>query len=414
MNKRLSALRAALRKTKMPRRDLKDAADDEADEKGYLLLYAGGFAKLGGIEAFLFDLGIAMTESGFRVVLCCWDGASPNWSDRLRRLDRSGVRVIRLPWRWGCRFGLPDRMLAAVAARTVSNAAVVVFGKQPSEREYCKLLSCSERGARPPFVLVTPYRPSEMWRCQQPSAELLNTYTTIIVQSEAFAEDVRAHGYSGRVDVIPYLPPVVTSCMALPPCDELRLGFLGRLAPEKNLGYLLEAFVSLQARVQASLHIFGDGRDGSSLVKTALSLGVRDKVVFHGTVTGINVADAIDSCHMFAFTSTTEGQCLAALEILARGRPIIATPVGVFPELLTEGTFGLLAPASDSNAYAEAVIRVFRDIRRGHTTPSRLQAQFSQRFSRSEVVRSYAALFRNLERNGSRDAYDVAEGHRSV
>ena len=138
----------------------------------------------------------------------------------------------------------------------------------------------------------------------------------------------------------------------------LRLGFLGRLVPQKNLVYLLEAFEHLVAGragacsepVSWELHLFGDGPTKQELESAAAARGLESRVHFHGAVPHDAVAAAIDQCHLFAFSSVSEGQCLAALEILSRGRPIVATPVGAFPEFLTAPELGQLCPPGQRGA----------------------------------------------------------------
>ena len=72
----------------------------------------------------------------------------------------------------------------------------------------------------------------------------------------------------------------------------LRLGFLGRLVPQKNLVYLLEAFEHLVAGragacpepVSWELHLFGDGPTKQELEFAAAARGLESRVHFHGAV----------------------------------------------------------------------------------------------------------------------------------
>jgi hypothetical protein len=64
-----------------------------------LFIYAGGFAPLGGIEAFLADLSQAVANAGVRVELLAWDRRSK----LLQVMRKAGVRTYCSPWRWGNR-----------------------------------------------------------------------------------------------------------------------------------------------------------------------------------------------------------------------------------------------------------------------------------------------------------------------
>jgi glycosyltransferase involved in cell wall biosynthesis len=231
-----------------------------------------------------------------------------------------------------------------------------------------------------------------MWAERPPSAETLNSFDVIVTQAEYFADDLRRFGYQGRIQILPYLPPECRPAVPLPPASPLRIGFLGRLAAQKNLPYLLEAFALLRLRTDAQLHLFGDGPERENLARIASALGIAEHVRFHGLVEPGRVARAVDTCHLFAFGSTTEGQCLAALEILARGRPVVATPVGAFPDFLTGGQLGALSPLGDPAGFATALSGIARRLREGDLTPEGIQNSYKQRFPRGQIIDEYARL----------------------
>jgi glycosyltransferase involved in cell wall biosynthesis len=101
---------------------------------------------------------------------------------------------------------------------------------------------------------------------------------------------------------------------------------------------------------------------------------------------------------MFAFTSISEGQCLAALEILARGRPVVATPVGAFPEFLSDGLLGTLAAPDQPEEFARSLVTVARQIRENTFTPNGVQAAYRKRFPREQVIQGYVDLISECER----------------
>lgn len=353
-----------------------------------VVICAGGFAPVGGIEAFLFDLATGLTARGLPVSIACWG----KQSTLLSRLELAGVTVRRRGWRWGCRWGLPDRMFLPIAKRAIGQADVVLFGKLLCEPVQAQLAALKQSNGGPPFVFVTPYRPVEMWAVRPPSDEVLNSFDAIVTQTHGFADDLRVLGYRGHVRVLPYVPPECRPVAPLPAMRTLRIGFLGRLAAQKNLPYLVRAFSQICGEQQAELHLFGGGDEKERLLKLAAELNLSDHVRLHGHTIPDEVAAAIDTCDLFAFTSTTEGQCLAALEILARGRTIVATPVGVFPELLREPTFGVLAPADDAAGFASALLSQARKIRYEGAGPDEVQAAYLARFRRNVVLNEYARL----------------------
>ena len=171
----------------------------------------------------------------------------------------------------------------------------------------------------------------------------------------------------------------------------------------KNLLYLLEAFDHLvggragspSIPVSWELHLFGDGPARQELESAAASRGLKSRVRFHGTVPHDAVHNAIDQCHLFASPSISEEQCVAALEILSRGRPIVATPVGAFPEFMTEPELGQLAPLDDAAHFAHALSQVGLLLLRGQLTPAAVQSRFADLFAHDRIIDKYCPLFPN-------------------
>jgi glycosyltransferase involved in cell wall biosynthesis len=221
----------------------------------------------------------------------------------------------------------------------------------------------------------------------------------IVTQSPAFADDIRRHGFPGDIRVIPYLMPEVSPVVPFPDMGKtIRIGFLGRLAPQKNVGMLPEALVELvrgpQRATEAAyeVHIFGDGTERQRVEKLARRLRVDDAVVFHGPVRHEGVFGAIDSCHLFALPSRTEGQCLAALEILSRGRPLVATPVGALPDIIVDAEVGRLIGRGDVQGLVAAIREIVADICRGVITPHGIRAEYDRRYAHDFVLKQYTAL----------------------
>jgi glycosyltransferase involved in cell wall biosynthesis len=122
-------------------------------------------------------------------------------------------------------------------------------------------------------------------------------------------------------------------------------------------------------------------------------------IQFHGNQERAAIPAAIDKCHVFAFSSTTEGQCLSALEILARGRRVLGTPVGAFPEFLS-GLLGGIAPLDDATAFATALKAISQPILDGSITPPGVQQAYRTRFPREQAIEGYLRAFGCCDLNG--------------
>jgi glycosyltransferase involved in cell wall biosynthesis len=200
------------------------------------------------------------------------------------------------------------------------------------------------------------------------------------------------------VENIPLLPPRLVALVDYPSSRDagtVRLGFLGRLVPQKNLRYLLESYrVLTQASagdIRYELHFFGDGLQREELMRASADWGLPN-VTFHGEMPREEISAAIDSCDLFVVTSLTEGQCIVALEVLSRGRPLVATPVGALPEVLAQAELGRLAPLGDAAKFAAAVREVVAAIRAREITPFSVVDAFRTKYDYDAVVKKYLAL----------------------
>lgn len=109
--------------------------------------------------------------------------------------------------------------------------------------------------------------------------------------------------------------------------------FLSRIHPKKRLDILIKSLSEVVAR-EWFLDIAGEGENKyvSSLKDYAETLGVADNICWHGHVTGITKEELIRRSDWFVLPSTNENFCIAAIEAMANGLPvIISSEVGIAP-----------------------------------------------------------------------------------
>ena len=141
--------------------------------------------------------------------------------------------------------------------------------------------------------------------------------------------------------------------------DEVLLGFVGRLVPIKRVDLVLRAVATLRGEgVPIRLMIVGDGPERASLEQLALRLGIGDVAHFVGYLPDTSAAAAAAEIAILA--SDNEGTPVALIEAAAAGRPAVATAVGGVADVVIPGT-GVLVPAGDHVALADAVARLARD-----------------------------------------------------
>jgi glycosyltransferase involved in cell wall biosynthesis len=122
--------------------------------------------------------------------------------------------------------------------------------------------------------------------------------------------------------------------------------YVGRLAPEKDVGTLLEAWRS----IRAPLILVGDGPDRGALEALA-----PEGVEFRGTVSPEEVTLLLKGARALLFpTRCNEGGPRSVIEAYAAGVPVIATSLGALPEMVEHGTSGLLVQPGGTDAWGEA------------------------------------------------------------
>jgi glycosyltransferase involved in cell wall biosynthesis len=138
--------------------------------------------------------------------------------------------------------------------------------------------------------------------------------------------------------------------------DEIRLVFVGRLAPVKGLRVLLAALAQLRDDLP-NLHLVlvGDGPDRKTLETAAAPLG--DRVTFTGYLSQNEVAQAMQAADICVLPSFAEGVPVVLMEAMASRKPVIATQVAGVGELVEDGVSGFIVPPGDMESLA-ARIRV--------------------------------------------------------
>jgi 1,2-diacylglycerol 3-alpha-glucosyltransferase len=140
------------------------------------------------------------------------------------------------------------------------------------------------------------------------------------------------------------------------PADRPLLLYVGRVAFEKNIDFLLRMFVRLRAtRPDALFVIAGEGPAREHLVKLARELNVAGEVRFIGYLDrSTELPDCYAAGNAFVFASRTETQGLVLLEAMAQGTPVVSTAELGTRSILTPGCGAFVVP-EEEGAFAEAV-----------------------------------------------------------
>jgi len=139
-------------------------------------------------------------------------------------------------------------------------------------------------------------------------------------------------------------------CLGIPN-DVPAVLHVGRLAPEKNLDVLAEAWCTVHERLGARVAfvLAGEGPE-------AYALGRRMPWVHRlGFLERDALADVYAASDVCTLPSRTETCGLVALEAMASGVPVVAADAGGFRDTIVSGESGLLVPAVNATAFADAI-----------------------------------------------------------
>jgi glycosyltransferase involved in cell wall biosynthesis len=170
--------------------------------------------------------------------------------------------------------------------------------------------------------------------------------------------------------------------------------FLGRIGSRKGAFDLVRAFAALPAalRARARLVLAGDG-EVENLRNLARPLG--DSVEIHAWVDERQRDRLLGESDVFVLPSYAEGVPMAVLEAMAWGLPVITTPVGGIPEVVSADVEGLLVTPGDVDQLAGAMAALIDDEARRQRLARAARAR-AEPLDVGRYVEQLLALYRTL------------------
>lgn len=183
--------------------------------------------------------------------------------------------------------------------------------------------------------------------------------------------------------------------------DPLRAIHVARLMyPTKDQKTLLRAVRLIADREpKFQLNIVGDGPHRNEIVQLAADLNLGANVRFLGC--RHDVPQLLADAGLFVLSSVTEGLSLTLLEAMAMGLPIVATRVGGNPEVVEDGTTGLLVPPQSPQAMADAMLSLIRNPDRAAQMGLAGRERVEEHFDLRKVVARYENLYVDLLKSRS-------------
>ncbi len=207
----------------------------------------------------------------------------------------------------------------------------------------------------------------------------------------------RTGAEKGRIAVIPHgvdtlvfrRMPNARQALGLHAETKLIL-YVGRLSPEKRIDVLLHAVSQIAVTHRdAELAILGGGPQQRQLDALAASLGIRDRVTFHGSLPHTQLPLWYSAADAVVLPSKSEGLPRVMLEAMACGAVFFGTEISGVIDHIQDGENGFLAKPGDPAMLARQLSRVLSDAGLGRRIGMNAEGYICAHLSWPTVVRAF-------------------------
>lgn len=190
--------------------------------------------------------------------------------------------------------------------------------------------------------------------------KVVNKSDVIIALSEYWKEYFKNEFPTKRVEII---KNVISAPKAhKQQTSYFTLLFLGLLGKNKGIYDLLECIWDHKVEFQGKLKLYIGGNGEIEHVKQLIKeYGIADIVIFEGWVSGDKKIELLNKSDAYILPSYKEGLPISILEAMSYGMPIISTPVGGIPEIVSNGENGYLVEPGNKEDIYKAIISLLND-----------------------------------------------------
>lgn len=342
------------------------------------VLFVHDTNEFGGIELFMLKLARHCDRARYDVAVMVPGYRDPFRSSPQEFIDlvhRSGIRLLRPPdpgEEPGWSFWNDIRNLYRLLRE---NKIDLVHVHTPSPHRAIKV-TLAAKLARVPLVR-SEHLPPSFWRLDSPrvrwGARVVGWLSDRIVPGSraCYREQVELLGRPARklnelsygIELQRFDPAhdvrAAKTALGLDPATPL-VGKIARLSPEKGYVYLIDAAALVLGEYgPVNFLLVGEGRQRAELEAAVRERGIADRVVFTGFVP--DTVPYMQAMDVAVMSSVNEGVSLAMLELLAMGKPMVASTEASFVETVRHEEEALLVPLADSRALADGILRLLRD-----------------------------------------------------
>jgi 1,2-diacylglycerol 3-alpha-glucosyltransferase len=191
------------------------------------------------------------------------------------------------------------------------------------------------------------------------------------------------------------------------PADRPLVTYVGRVAHEKNIEFLVKVFAEVRRDIPTALFVIaGEGPAREPLRQLVARMGLSDSVRFVGYLDrNTSLLDCYAAADVFVFASRTETQGLVLLEAMAQGTAVVSTAELGTKFVLKPGCGALVVP-EQKKEFAAAVAKVLQDKPLRDELRIRGRA-YAQTWSSRLLAQRLAEIYRGIPGVGTQRQHDL-------
>lgn len=344
---------------------------------------------VGGLEMMVIRLIGEMASRGVESTVCCLESRG----GRAVELEDQGVRVHAL----NKKYGFDLKAVLKLAALIRQGQYDIVHSHNPQPHMYAVVASWASPSTIPVHTKhgrnypdqwrrVWLYRMLSWWNHR--IIPVSDNAREIVLKIEK-VNPVKVTRIWNGIDTRQFVPPPASLDRSPHPWV---VGTVARLSPEKDQITLLATIRLLRGEgCDVRALVIGDGPRRQTLEHCAAEWGLQEHVEFVGEQR--NVSDWLWQMDVFVLSSLTEGISLTLIEAMATGLPCVATDVGGNREVINPPECGLVVPAKDPQALANAIRDVLTDPMRRRKMGECARHRAVRCFDLSEMVKAYRKVY---------------------
>ncbi len=176
--------------------------------------------------------------------------------------------------------------------------------------------------------------------------------------------------------------------------DAFVIGCVGHLQENKGQRYLLKAVAKIKNKMP-NVKILLLGEPNEDFIRPIINeYDLSDNVIIGGYRN--DVAACMKAMNVLVHPSLSESFSQVIVEAMSVGTPVIATPCGIAPEVITDGESGFLIPLKDSEKLSEDLLMIYKNDRLVNEMTERAKSIVREKFTLEKFINSHIDVYKKI------------------